>query len=286
MAEPPVHVLHVDDDGTFGRLVAASLEREAGQFDVVTVNGSDKALARLDAGDVDCVVSDYDMPGTDGLELLEVVRARYGQMPFVLFTGKGSEEIASAAISAGVDEYIQKSAGTEQFALLANRVLTVVERDRARRERERLQSDLRNEREHFQMALRDSPVVAFRQDAALRYTWLGNPHPDFGGESILGMSDEDLLEPAAAEAVTAPKRAALESGQRVRRRVSYRLPSGPVVYDLTVDPVHDDDGAIVGIACVAVELDTSDATEADRGREASTVERSGDQPDPRSESHG
>jgi CheY-like chemotaxis protein len=279
MVEPTVRVLHVDDDETFGRLVAASLEREGAQFDVVTVNSTGAALARLEAGDIDCVVSDYDMPDADGLELLEAVRARYAQVPFVLFTGKGSEEIASAAISAGVDEYLQKSARPEQFTLLANRVLTVVERDRARRERERLLSDLRTEREHFRMALRDSPVVAFRQDTDLRYTWLGNPHPDFDGESIVGMCDEDLLEPEAAEALAAPKRAALESGQQVRRRVSYRLPSGPVVYDLTVDPVHDDDGAVVGVACVAVELDTAEVDEGQRGPETPMADGDGEYTD-------
>jgi PAS domain S-box-containing protein len=62
------------------------------------------------------------MPGTNGLELLEAVRNRYPDLPFILFTGKGSEEIASEAISAGVTDYLQKEVGTDQYTLLANRI--------------------------------------------------------------------------------------------------------------------------------------------------------------------
>jgi len=62
------------------------------------------------------------MPRTDGLEFLEAVRADYPDLPFILFTGKGSEEIASEAISSGVTDYLQKGAGTNRYTVLANRV--------------------------------------------------------------------------------------------------------------------------------------------------------------------
>ncbi len=74
------------------------------------------------------------MPGIDGLEFLQAVRERYPDLPFILFTGEGSETVASDAIAAGVTDYLQKGSGTEQYELLANRIRNAV---RARREDER-----------------------------------------------------------------------------------------------------------------------------------------------------
>ncbi|QLG27815.1 response regulator [Halorarum halophilum] len=128
-----IRVLHVDDDPDFSELAATYLEREDQRIEVLTAASTRAALDALDERDVDCVVSDYDMPDLKGIEFLEVVRERHGDLPFVLFTGKGSEEIASEAISAGVTDYLQKGTGTEQYALLANRIRNAVESDRTRR---------------------------------------------------------------------------------------------------------------------------------------------------------
>jgi len=64
---------------------------------------------------------------------LERVREDYPDLPFVLYTGKGSEEIASEAISAGVTDYLEKEGGTAQYTLLYNRILNAVERYRTER---------------------------------------------------------------------------------------------------------------------------------------------------------
>ncbi|MFB6301297.1 MAG: response regulator [Haloferacaceae archaeon] len=128
-----IRVLHVDDDPEFADLTATFLERENGAFAVETATDADDGLARLDGGDVDCVVSDYDMPGRNGIEFLKAVREDYPDLPFILFTGKGSEGIASEAVSAGVTDYLRKGSGTERYALLANRIGNAVEARRSRR---------------------------------------------------------------------------------------------------------------------------------------------------------
>ncbi|PSQ49557.1 hypothetical protein BRD19_03775 [Halobacteriales archaeon SW_7_65_23] len=125
--ERGIRVLHVDDDPDFGKLTTTVLEREDEQVTVETATNASDGLDMLGDERYDAVVSDYDIPGANGIEFLEQVRAVYPDLPFVLFTGKGSETVASEAISAGVTDYLQKRGGTEQYELLLNRIRNAVE---------------------------------------------------------------------------------------------------------------------------------------------------------------
>lgn len=120
------------DDPAIVDLVTTYLDDE---FDDIRTDGeTDPAVAveRVRDDPVECVVSDYQMPGMNGLELLSAVREIDPDMPFILFTGRGSESVASEAVSAGVTDYIRKATGTEQYDLLVNRVRNAVDRYRAK----------------------------------------------------------------------------------------------------------------------------------------------------------
>jgi PAS domain S-box-containing protein len=131
-----IRVLHVDDEPNLADLTAEFLERGDDRFTVETARSGADGLERLSPA-VDCIVSDYDMPGMNGLEFLEVVRETYPDLPFILFTGKGSEEVASEALTLGATDYLQKATGRDQYELLANRVSRAVGQFRAERELER-----------------------------------------------------------------------------------------------------------------------------------------------------
>src|SRR6056297_2142390 len=92
-------VLLVDDEPDVASVTSIHLERHIDDVATETVTDGEAALERFSA-DVDCVVSDFEMPGMDGLALLRAVRDRDPDVPFILFTARGSEEIASEAISA------------------------------------------------------------------------------------------------------------------------------------------------------------------------------------------
>ena len=131
-----IDVLHVDDDPSVLDLTEAYFERELDAVAVTSVTDPETALDRLDEAAFDCVVSDYDMPAMDGLEFFETLRERHRKIPFVLYTGKGSEEIASQALNAGVTGYFQKG-GPEQLRRLANRVDQAVDEHRTKEIAER-----------------------------------------------------------------------------------------------------------------------------------------------------
>ena len=129
--ETEIHILHVDDQPSILDLTATMLQRQSDQFEIETVTSVSDGCDRLADTAFDCIISDYDMPGQTGIEFLETVREEYSDFPFILYTGKGSEEIASDAISAGVTDYLQKGAGLDQYTVLANRVRNVVKVYRA-----------------------------------------------------------------------------------------------------------------------------------------------------------
>lgn len=129
-----VRVLHIDDDGDFLNLTKHHLESEFGEFVVETATDAEAGLERLREDGIDCVVVDYKMPTMDGLELLEAIREIDDDLPVIFFTGRGSEEIASEAIKAGVTDYINKGTDERTVTLLGKRVRTHVGRQRAEAE--------------------------------------------------------------------------------------------------------------------------------------------------------
>lgn len=129
-----ISVLHVDDDRDIVELVAEFLERIDDRISVSSETEVESALDSIADAPVDCVVSDYQMPERDGLDFLELVRREYPRLPFILFTGQGSEEIASTAISNGVTDYVQKGGGRDQYEVLVNRIRNAVEAFRTEHE--------------------------------------------------------------------------------------------------------------------------------------------------------
>ncbi len=220
--EDSIDVLHVDDPD-LTETTARFLEREDARIEVTTATGPEEALDRLDDGGFDCVVSDYDMPEMDGLELFEAVRETHPDLPFILFTGKGDEAVAARAVSAGVTDYVRKSADTEQYGLLANRITNAV---RVARTERRLAGERRRVRELFEHF--PEPTFAYVYED-------GEPHiadvngaftEVFGYEAsrAVGESVGDLLVPPdrreEAERLDERVRAGDRIDEHIRRRTT------------------------------------------------------------------
>ncbi|MDS0261061.1 PAS domain S-box protein [Haloarcula sp. S1CR25-12] len=164
-----VRVIHVDDEPDFADTVADLLEREDDGFTVETATSASQGLNQLADHDVDCIVSDYDMPDQNGIEFLETVRETAPDLPFILFTGKGSEEVAGDAISAGVTDYLRKERGTDQYTVLANRVRNAVERYRAEHARERQRKASETTQEGISILDEDGDFIYVNQAYAELY---------------------------------------------------------------------------------------------------------------------
>jgi len=123
-------ILYVDDEPALLDLGKIFLEL-SGQLLVDTVSSAEDALGRLLQQRYDGIISDYQMPGKDGIEFLKYVRSRYPDLPFILFTGRGREEIVIEALNSGADFYLQKGGEHKsQFVELEHKITKAIDRKR------------------------------------------------------------------------------------------------------------------------------------------------------------
>jgi len=141
-----IRILFVDDEPPLLEQAKIFLEKENEGLDIITASSVDEALNLLQEGDFGVIVSDYQMPEIDGIEFLEILRQeKETDVPFIMFTGKGREEVAMKALNLGAQRYIQKGGNPKsQFEFLANAIIRENDRYSTKKEREQKIRDLYN----------------------------------------------------------------------------------------------------------------------------------------------
>jgi PAS domain S-box-containing protein len=243
--EPPdrqhVRVLHVDDDERFLSLSGEMLGEVAPEVEVVTATDAEAGLALLDERSIDCVVSDYSMDGTDGIEFLSTVRERDPDLPFILFTGHGSEEVASDAISAGVTDYLQKGTGDE-YRLLANRIESAVEAYRAKHSATRYRDLLESAVDAV-----DDPFYLVDPDGELAL-WNEATTAVTGYDDLGGRRPEELFVPEDRPRIRTALEEALTEGRTVVEATLETADGEGVPFELSGSRLVDADGDLLGVA--------------------------------------
>ena len=211
-------VVHVDPNSHVPESLDEHLETEGSGFEVVSATSAQDALAGLEAFDVDCLVSEYELPETTGLELLDSVRAEDEQLPVLLFTGSGTEAIASRAISAGVTDYIRKDTPEGGIEAVVQRVSELADNSR---NREATQYD----EDQFQRFLQAFPDAVFVIDEDGQYLDVINAgdqsllYDDV--EELVGSEFHELLPTETADMFLDTVRETIETGEQ--QRIEYQL---------------------------------------------------------------
>ena len=122
-----IHVLHVDDDISILE-VSKQILTDMGSFEIDYACCVNEAFQKLASRQYDVVISDYEMPQKDGLQFLKELREQNNEIPFILFTGKGREEVAIKALNLGADAYINKQGNPETvYGELSHSIVKTVE---------------------------------------------------------------------------------------------------------------------------------------------------------------
>ena len=160
------HILVVDDSPVDRTLAGKLLERETDFFVEYASDGID-ALERMQAGLPLAVVTDLQMPEMDGMQLVQTLRRQYPNVPVILMTGVGSEDIALEALLLGAADYVPKSQLASDLVDSINSVLALAVVDRPHK---RLATCLRSEALTYELendVLLISPLVERFQQVAL-----------------------------------------------------------------------------------------------------------------------
>lgn len=141
--EKPIRILHVDDEKNQLEFTKMFLEELDEEVTVDSVSDPLEAIQLQSRNSYDVIVSDYKMISMTGLELLQKVRER-SNVPFILYTGRGSEEVAESAFEAGVDDYLKKEADLSHYQVLSKRIRQTVEKHRVEELYRRVVKDSRD----------------------------------------------------------------------------------------------------------------------------------------------
>ena len=180
----PFQVLYVDDEEFLLDLARLFLER-SGDMVVSVTTSPHEVLDHMESGRYDAIISDYEMPVMNGIELLKAVRERDTTFPFILFTGRGREEVAIEALNNGANFYLQKGGDPKaQFAELAHKVRQAILLNQTGKELHRSHQELSRATNRYKALIAASNTGAWEYHSDTGYTWCSAEYFSMLGRDI------------------------------------------------------------------------------------------------------
>ncbi len=246
-----IRVLHVDDEQDQLSFTRILLEDADPAIVVESIPTPDEALDRLSTHP-DCVITDYQMPGMDGIELARRIKSVV-DIPVILYTGRGSEEVASAAFAAGVSDYLRKEMDPGHFQVLARRIRQAVESWRTER-------ILHESEEKYRQLAENAADVLLTIDLNGVVTYSSRdlrPYIGFSREELVGRRVLDFISPEHREAFLNQFNEILK-GNRAWVPVVFPIRTkdgGIVTLEFNPSPIMDG-GILTGIQVVSHDIST------------------------------
>ncbi|MGD0451564.1 MAG: PAS domain S-box protein [Candidatus Bathyarchaeia archaeon] len=207
-----IRVLHVDDDPCCLE-ISKQILMDMGNFEIDSVSCVDEAFKKIAIGHYDVVISDYEVPLKNGLDFLSELREQNNQISFILFTGKGREDVAVKALNLGADRYINKNGSPETvFCELTDAINKTVERKKSR-------EILRESEQRYRELANCLPDIVFETDLKGQVIFVNEKTPEISGysreELESGLNILQFLVPGDRERATKSIQRLLSGGKYV-----------------------------------------------------------------------
>jgi PAS domain S-box-containing protein len=255
-----ISVLYVDDEPNLLELFRIFFE-QTGEFRVETAESGQEALAELEKQEYDAVISDYRLPGMDGISLLKSIRLRGGDIPFILFTGRGCEEVAIEALNNGADFYLRKGGDPQvRFAELIQKVRQAVDKKKAEKNccksEKRLTEALRQSEILYGTladAVQDLIYIINNDDTLAYVNTCAAKIAGRNRQEIIGMPRTALFPGPAGEP---DLQTVFTTGTPLRAERRVHLPSRAAVLDTCLIPLKNPEGIVTAVMGISRDITT------------------------------
>jgi len=270
-----IHVLYVDDNAHDRELVRDALENESNGFELTEAASRAEFEEALRRGGYDLVLSDFNILGYTGLQVIEAVRLADPGAPVVIVTGTGSEETGVEAMKLGAADYVIKT--PKHIQRLPQTIAAVLERRRMQTERERVDEQLKESEALFHTLGTAWPVGIFRTDAAGELTYLNERCAEIAGYPAakgLGRGWLKAVHKEDRARVEKEWNAAVIAGREFQSEFRYQHPDGEVRYVLGQGlPDIADNGELRGYVGTVTDLTEREQDRRDLERQSRIIDQ-------------
>ncbi len=148
-------ILFVDDETQITETLSLALTRRSKEYEIVGASSVDEAMRQLASHSFDVVVTDVQMPGKSGFDLLNEIRSseRLKTLPVIVITGMGDQEMKRQAIDSGADDLLAKPVSVADLVARLKSALRIKRyQDELRHQNENLEQVVANRTAQLEMA--------------------------------------------------------------------------------------------------------------------------------------
>ncbi|MCF8087691.1 MAG: response regulator [Desulfotignum sp.] len=252
-----IRILYIDDYELDRELVRDALEKEHGGFLLTEASNRQAFEALLKNHDFDVILSDFNIAGFEGLQVLEIVRAHDVRIPVIIVTGTGSEEIAVKALKQGASDYVIKR--PQHIRKLPQTILAVLEKQALVVERIQAEKALVQSESHLRLLVDTIPDLIWLKDQNGVYLSCNPMFERFFGakeSEIAGKTDYDFVDRDLADFFRANDRKAMAANKPSKNEEELIFADNGYqgLFETVKTPMRDSDGKLIGVLGIARDI--------------------------------
>jgi PAS domain S-box-containing protein len=264
----PLRILVIEDDELDRRAVRRCLQQCGISVTVEYASSAEETLQRIASVRYNCILLDYYIPGVRGLALFQKIREVAANMPVVIFTGRGDEDIAVELMKAGAADYLPKASLTAER--LASSLRHIIELSGAAEARRRAEDELRAQEARFRTLVNAIPQLAWMADRTGAAYWFNDRWYDYTGtsfEEAQGWGWQKAHHPDHLQRVVESMRRSFEAGEDWEETYPLRGKDGTYRWFLSrALPIRSEDGSITNWLGTNTDITEQKNAEAERER--------------------